>query len=59
MTGAEGGFHDWNYMLDSMGLLNSTKAIAGVIRFAGTIVIIASVVSAFYFAFMDSDDDEI
>jgi hypothetical protein len=57
MTGAEGGFHDWNYMLDSMGLLNSTKTIAGVIRFAGTVVILASVVAAFYFAFMETEDE--
>jgi hypothetical protein len=57
MTGAEGGFHDWNYMLDAMGLLNSTRTIAGIIRFAGTIVILASVVSAFYFAFVDSDEE--
>ena len=57
ITGAEGGFHDWNYMLDSMGLLNSTRTIAGIIRFAGTLTILAAVISAFYFAFVPSDDE--
>ncbi|MCV5427227.1 hypothetical protein OFM81_30670, partial [Escherichia coli] len=29
LTGSEGGFHDWNYMLSELGLLPHTKAIAG------------------------------
>jgi hypothetical protein len=57
MTGAEGGFHDWNYMLDSMGLLNSTKTIAGIIRLAGTLVIFGGCLSAIYFSLVPADDE--
>lgn len=42
MTGSEGGFHDWNYLLDKLNLLDSTRTVAGIIRFAGTTVIIAA-----------------
>lgn len=51
-TGSEGSFHDWNYLLTATGLLASTKTVAGVIRFAGTLVIIAAgVLSVYYSAF--------
>lgn len=40
LTGSEGSFHDWNYLLTETGLINSTKTVAGLIRFAGTLVII-------------------
>ena len=50
-TGTEGSFHDWNYLLESCGLLNSTVKVAGVIRFFGTAVIVVSAVSAVYFSF--------
>jgi hypothetical protein len=40
LTGSEGGFHDWNYLLTETGLINSTKTIAGIIRLFGTLVII-------------------
>lgn len=50
-TGTEGSFHDWNYLLEHCGLLNSTAQVAGVIRFFGTAVILISVVSAVYFSF--------
>ncbi len=40
LTGSEGSFHDWNYLLTEMGLLNSTKTVAGIIRLAGTLTII-------------------
>ena len=41
-TGSEGSFHDWNYLLTQTGLIGSTKTVAGIIRFAGTLVIIAA-----------------
>ncbi len=49
-TGSEGGFHDWNYLLDKCGLLDSTRTVAGVIRFAGTAVIIAAGISSIKFS---------
>ncbi len=32
LTGSEGSFHDWNYLLTETGLINSTKTVAGLIR---------------------------
>ena len=49
-TGSEGSFHDWNYLLERTGLLNSTNKVAGVIRFIGTLTILASASAAVYFA---------
>lgn len=46
LTGSEGSFHDWNYLLTQTGLINSTKTVAGFIRLLGTLCIItASVLS--------------
>ena len=56
-TGTEGSFHDWNYLLTALGLINSTKAVAGVIRFAGTITIIGAGLAAVYFSFERPDRD--
>ena len=62
LTGSEGGFHDWNYLLTATGLLGQTKIVAGLIRFAGTVIIVAGAVGAFLYAtkgeklFSGSDD---
>ncbi len=61
-TGAEGSFHDWNYMLTATGLIDSTKGVAKTIRFVGTLTIIIACVSAIYFSFREPDqqfDEEI
>ncbi|MBP6002370.1 MAG: hypothetical protein KA746_02940 [Pyrinomonadaceae bacterium] len=50
-TGSEGSFHDWNYMLTATGLIDSTKGVAKVIRFVGTVTIVIAAVTAIYFAF--------
>lgn len=50
LTGSEGGFHDWNYLLTATGLLNQTKVIAGLIRFVGTAIIIGGGIAAFLYA---------
>lgn len=58
-TGSEGSFHDWNYLLTQMGLLGSTKVVAGIIRSVGTLVIIASgVFSIYYSLYPTSTTDE-
>lgn len=54
-TGSEGSFHDWNYMLDRFGMLGSTKTIAGVIRFVGTLTIIAASAAAIYYSFVSRE----
>ena len=55
LTGSEGSFHDWNYLLTATGLLDSTKTVAGIIRFAGTLTIIAGSVAAVYYSFVQSE----
>lgn len=52
-TGSEGSFHDWNYMLDHLGLLDSTKGVAKTIRFIGTLTIIVGSALAVYFSFRE------
>jgi len=49
-TGSEGSFHDWNYLLERTGLLNSTNKVAGVIRLIGTLTILGSAAAAIRFA---------
>jgi hypothetical protein len=50
VTGSEGGFHDWNYLLTETGLIGKTALIAKIIRFVGTLVVFAAVISSFVFA---------
>ena len=50
LTGAEGGFHDWNYLLTETGLLDKTKLIAKLLRFTGTIITVAAAIGAFVYA---------
>lgn len=54
MTGSEGGFHDWNYMLDHFGMLGSTKRVASIIRFVGTSVIVIAAAWSVYFSLVPS-----
>lgn len=58
-TGTEGSFHDWNYMLTRLGLLESTKTIAGLIRAVGTLTIIAAAVLSIYYSFVPTAEAEI
>jgi len=61
LTGSEGGFHDWNYLLDTTGMLGHTKQVAGLIRFAGTAMIVLAIVGTIYFSSQNErmfDDDE-
>lgn len=58
LTGSEGGFHDWNYLLTATGLIGSTDVVAGFIRMTGTLTIIASAAAAVYYA-LHSEPEEI
>lgn len=53
----DGDFHDWNYLLSSTGLLESTKGVAKVIRSLGTFTIIIAGISAVYFSFVKSNEE--
>jgi hypothetical protein len=50
LTGSEGSFHDWNYILTRTGLINSTRKVAGLIRFLGTLTIIAAGILSIYYS---------
>ncbi|MEJ7624030.1 MAG: hypothetical protein WKF34_08540 [Pyrinomonadaceae bacterium] len=58
MTGAEGGFHDWNYLLTETGLIGSTRTVAGLIRFLGTFTIIIGIGASIYFAAVTDRTDQ-
>ena len=55
LTGSEGSFHDWNYLLTETGLIKSTKTIAGFIRLSGTTCIIAASILSIRFALRDDE----
>lgn len=50
LTGSEGGFHDWNYLLTETGLLGSTNLIAKMLRFSGTLLIVAAAIGSVFYA---------
>ncbi|HKX83905.1 MAG TPA: hypothetical protein VJL58_06785 [Pyrinomonadaceae bacterium] len=55
-TGAEGSFHDWNYLLTQTGMIGSTKSVAGLTRMIGTLVIGAAAVSSIFYSFVPTED---
>ena len=50
LTGAEGGFHDWNYLLTEMNWLDKTYLISKIFRFTGTVLTVAAAIGAFVYA---------
>ena len=56
-TGSEGSFHDWNYMLTRLGLLESTKTVAGLIRLVGTLTIVVAAAASIYYSFAPTAED--
>lgn len=60
MTGSEGGFHDWNYLLDATGMLGHTKQVAAVIRILGTAAIVLAIIGTIKFSGQNEQmfDDE-
>jgi hypothetical protein len=59
LTGSEGSFHDWNYLLTETGLINSTKTVAGLIRFLGTLTIIAAGVLSIYYSIYPQNERDL
>ena len=59
MTGSEGSFHDWNYLLTETGLINSTKTVANVVRLLGTLTIIAAGIGAVYYSIYPQDETDL
>ncbi|MEZ5345853.1 MAG: hypothetical protein R2681_09900 [Pyrinomonadaceae bacterium] len=58
MTGSEGSFHDWNYLLTSTGLLDHTSTVAGLIRLIGTLTILAASALSIYCCFLPEPEAE-
>ena len=54
LTGSEGSFHDWNYLLTRTGLLDSTKMVAGIIRAVGTLTILGAAAASIFYSFVPS-----
>lgn len=50
LTGSEGSFHDWNYLLTELGLINSTPTVANIIRLLGTLTIIVAAFFSIYYS---------
>jgi hypothetical protein len=59
LTGSEGSFHDWNYLLTATGLIGSTKTVAGIIRLTGTLVIISAGVTSVYYSLFPAEPEEV
>lgn len=59
LTGSEGSFHDWNYLLSETGLINSTKTVANIIRLLGTLTIIAAGISSVFYSLYPQDESDL
>jgi hypothetical protein len=49
LIGGGDSIHDWNYLLDRLGMLKSTRMIAGLIQLCGTVIIVAAGLFAYKF----------
>jgi hypothetical protein len=47
LLGGQDTLHDWNYLLERLGLLEQTPVIAGLLRLTATVVILAAAVLSF------------
>ena len=51
-----GGEHDWNYLLNQTGLLDSTNIVAGVFCAIGTLLILAAGGLSVYYSYSSADE---
>lgn len=54
-TGSEGSFHDWNFLLSELGMINSTDKVAGMIRLVGTLCILFAAIGSIRYSFADEE----
>jgi hypothetical protein len=59
LTGSEGGFHDWNYLLTQTGFIKSTATVANLIRLLGTLTILAAGIGAVYYSIYPQDETDL
>ena len=55
LTGSEGSFHDWNYLLIKTGLIGSIDIVTGLLRLTATLTIITSSCFSIYYSFQESE----
>ena len=58
LTGSEGSFHDWNYIFSATGLMGYHGAISGLIRVAGTFVILGAAAWSVYLSFREGTNSQ-
>ena len=56
LLGGQDSIHDWNYLLDRLGLLRQTGKVGGAVRLLGTAVIALAALGSIKFAKRDSED---
>lgn len=56
LLGGQDSIHDWNYMLERLGVLKHTAAVGGMLRMIGTLVILAAVVWSLTLALKRPDE---
>jgi hypothetical protein len=59
LTGSEGSFHDWNYLLTETRLINSTKTVANIVRLLGTLTVLAAGIGAVYYSIYPQDETDL
>ncbi len=59
LTGSEGSFHDWNYLLTETGLIKRARTVANIIRLLGTLMIIAAGIGAVYYSIYPQDETDL
>jgi hypothetical protein len=58
MTGSEGSFHDWNYLFTQTGLMGYHTMVSGLIRVAGTLIILGAAGSTIYLSFFEQAESQ-
>ncbi|HVQ36934.1 MAG TPA: hypothetical protein VMS31_05350 [Pyrinomonadaceae bacterium] len=56
LLGGQDSMHDWNYLLSSLNLLQSTSKVAGAIRLLGTVIIAVAALGSVKFSKDDGTD---
>lgn len=51
LLGGDNVYHDWNYLLSSLGILNYTDQVASLFYFVGIVILIFAVVFSIKFSF--------
>ncbi len=57
LLGGQDTIHDWNYLLERLGLLAQTPVIAGLLRLAATVLILGAAVLSFVNSTTTSSED--